>query len=208
MSSQTGQRDAPGFGIEAGIIVICVIGALVYYVSPGADGGNQKQNEASQVTGGTLVIQQSSQVYDAMVRFLSDGGYKNAMTLDNHPTTGIFAEFLESGRPPVAHPGVFEHPENAASKWVLNPRLVLDHTDSKDQKDQEWYGLVLPGIKKPLCQKLNAILHKDEVNAEPAVSVYSKEQWIGGRIELAGADSRLARRDGCAAASDGEFVFY
>ena len=149
-----------------------------------------------------MVIQQSSQVYDAMIRCLNDGATQGPMTLDANPATGVFSDFLDTGKPPLAHPGVFENPENPKSKWSLNPRLV------PEEKDQEWYGVMLPGIKKSLCQKLNAILHKDDLNAEPALSVYTKEQWISGRVELTGVDPRLARRDGCAAANDGEYVFY
>jgi len=202
MSSSSEQRDSPGFGIEAGIVIVALLAALVYWITPGADTAKQKELAANQETGGALLIQQSSTVYDAMVRYLNDGGHKNVMTLDANPTSGIFAEHLESGRPPNAHPGFFEHAENAGAKWMLNDRFI------PEQKDQEWYGLVLAGLKKSLCQRLNAILHKDAVNAEPAHSVYTREQWISGRVELNGADSRLTRRDGCAAASDGDYVFY
>lgn len=202
MSSGADQNSGRGLGFEVVVLLITVVGAVVYYLVPVPDIGGQRQASASQAAGAALVIQQSSHVYDAMIRCLNDGAFQGPMTLDANPTTGVFSDFFDAGRPPVAHPGFFENPGSVWAKWSLNPRVVLE------ARGQEWYGVMLPGIKKVLCQKLNAILHKDDLNAEPVLSVYTKEQWISGSVELKGSDPRLARRDGCAAATDGEYVFY
>lgn len=200
--SDNGHISGSGWGFEFAILLVAVVACVAYFFLPAREIAADKQVHANQATGGALVIQQSSHVYDAMVRYINDGAHQGQMTLDANPVTGIFSEYMEAGKPPLAHPGFFEYPDSPGARWVLNSRFV------PDGKDQEWYGLVLPGIKKSLCQKLNAILHKDDVNAQPPVSVPTREQWISGRVELKGADSRLARRDGCAATSDGEYVFY
>ena len=188
-------------GLGVSFLVGAVAGVFYYFISH-AGSTTEEQLAANQFAGGALVIQQSSQVYDAMIRYLNDGRSSRQMTLDSDQATGIFSDYLEAGRPPVPHPGFFEQPEIYNSRWMLTAHLIPEN-----QRD-DWYGVVLPGIKKSLCQKLNAILHKDDVNTEPVVSVYTKEQWVSARVELQGSDPRLARRDGCAAASDGGFVFY
>lgn len=202
MAQALNRGNASGLGLPVLIVLAGALAGLAYYLSPSVGSAVDERASASQIAGGTLVIHQSSQVYDAMIRFLNDGGRHDRMTLDSHPDTGLFSAYLETGRVPEALPGFFEHPEEIAAKWVLG-REFLPRGEV-----EPWFGLILPGIKKPLCQKLNAVLHKDDVNADPAVSVYTREQWISGRVVLDGADSRLARRDGCAAASDGAFVYY
>lgn len=202
MPNSVPSKGSKGISLEVFIVLAGLLAGVGWYLAPAPDVHVKHGASANQAVGGTLVIQQSSQVYDAIIRYINDGGVQSLMTLDTHPRTGLFAPYFESGPPPVAPKGAFEPGASHDAKWFLNNQMQIK------PGDDEWFALILPGIKKPLCQRLNTILHKDDVNAEPAPSVYTKEQWIGGAVVLEGADPRLARRDGCAAAGSGDYVFY
>jgi hypothetical protein len=184
------------------VTIVFVVAAAGFFWESSSSASQESDLEANQLVGAALLVHQTSQLAGHVTPVLREDSHRPESLIVGRPLDGALADELGLAAPQPPHRGFFLRPEGPDANWFINRSFRLS------QDGEDWFALVLPGVKKQLCQSLNAMLHEDDLNTEPVRSVYAKEQWIGGYIVLNDVDLRLSRREGCASALGGEYIFY
>lgn len=190
------------------IATVFLIGAAVValaYMSRGAGAGvNEK-------LGGSLALVMIQQNYDfklGLDRFVADGAHTaGQMTFDASPATGLF-DTTPGLQTTVWHKPPASAVDSGTSLYAYNKQALLPGVGTNAGAD---FVVVAGNLTSFVCRHINAILYKDTLSDEPAVSAGTFSAWTDGLAvddSVNPAINYTNRPEGCIRTVDNKYLYY